>query len=156
MDQQQLFSKASGIGGPAPLAERMRPRDLEELIGQEEITGPSTTLFAAIEKDQIGSLILWGPPGSGKTTLCGRLALKYKNDGRSPLLVSTDFERVAASEQLKVLGEQIDVPVWVEEKEAPAAEVAKRAMKDAERTGANKSAAMRGEAAGQPIMMKRN
>jgi putative ATPase len=74
MDQQQLFSKASGIGGPAPLAERMRPRDLDELIGQEEITGPSTTLFAAIEKDQIGSLILWGPPGSGKTTLARIIA----------------------------------------------------------------------------------
>ena len=48
MDQQQLFSKASGAGGPGPLAERMRPRDLDELIGQEEIAGPSTTLFAAI------------------------------------------------------------------------------------------------------------
>ncbi len=74
MDQQQLFSKASGAGGPAPLAERMRPRDLDELIGQEEIAGPNTTLFAAIEKDRIGSLILWGPPGSGKTTLARIIA----------------------------------------------------------------------------------
>ena len=79
MDQQQLFSKASGAGGPAPLAERMRPRDLDELIGQEEIAGPSTTLFAAIEKDQLGSLILWGPPGSGKTTLARIVAERTKS-----------------------------------------------------------------------------
>jgi signal recognition particle subunit SRP54 len=78
-----------------------------------------------------------GAKGSGKTTLCARLALKYKNDSRKPLLVATDFERVAASEQLKVLGEQIDVPVWIEEKEAPAAAIAKRAIKEAERIGAN-------------------
>jgi signal recognition particle subunit SRP54 len=78
-----------------------------------------------------------GAKGSGKTTLAGRLALKFKKEGRKPLLVATDFERVAASEQLQVLGEQVDVPVWVEPKPAPALDVAKRAMQEAARLGAN-------------------
>jgi signal recognition particle subunit SRP54 len=82
-------------------------------------------------------IMVVGAKGSGKTTLCGRLALKYKNEGRKPLLVATDFERVAASEQLKVLADQIEVPVWIEEKEAPAADIATRAMRESERIGAN-------------------
>jgi signal recognition particle subunit SRP54 len=82
-------------------------------------------------------IMVVGAKGSGKTTLCGRLALKYKNDGRKPLLVATDFERVAASEQLQVLADQIEVPAWIEENEAPAAAIAKRAMREAERIGAN-------------------
>ncbi|MBM3140850.1 MAG: signal recognition particle protein [Chloroflexi bacterium] len=83
------------------------------------------------------TVMVVGAKGSGKTTLAGRLALRFKGEGRAPLLVATDFERVAASEQLRVLGEQIGVPVWVEEREAPAVEVARRAMQEAARTGAN-------------------
>jgi signal recognition particle subunit SRP54 len=78
-----------------------------------------------------------GAKGSGKTTLAGRLALKFKGEGLRPLLVATDFERVAASEQLQVLARSIDVPAYVEEQPAPAAEVAKRALKEAQRLGAN-------------------
>ena len=78
-----------------------------------------------------------GAKGAGKTTLCARLALKMKADGMRPLLVSTDFERVAASEQLKVLGEQIDVPVWAEDEPAPPVEVARRALAEAERIKAD-------------------
>jgi signal recognition particle subunit SRP54 len=78
-----------------------------------------------------------GAKGSGKTTLCARLALRMKSEGLSPLLVSTDFERVAASEQLQVLGRQIDVPVWVEDTKVPAVEVAKRALAEADRIGAS-------------------
>ncbi|BDG04394.1 replication-associated recombination protein A [Anaeromyxobacter oryzae] len=52
-----------------PLAERMRPRRLEDFAGQDHVLGPGTALRRAIEADQVPSLILWGPPGTGKTTL---------------------------------------------------------------------------------------
>jgi putative ATPase len=53
----------------APLAERMRPRNLAELLGQEEVLGPGRVLRRALDSGELPSLILWGPPGSGKTTL---------------------------------------------------------------------------------------
>jgi putative ATPase len=53
----------------APLADRIRPRTLDEILGQEDVLGPDRPLRRAIEQDSLRSLILWGPPGSGKTTL---------------------------------------------------------------------------------------
>ncbi len=53
----------------APLADRMRPRTLEEFVGQEHLVGKGRALRLAIEEDRVQSLILWGPPGTGKTTL---------------------------------------------------------------------------------------
>jgi putative ATPase len=58
-----------GLPRTAPLAERMRPRSLEELSGQEHLVGPGKPLRVQIERDDSGSMILWGPPGVGKTTL---------------------------------------------------------------------------------------
>jgi putative ATPase len=57
-----------------PLAARMRPRSLSEFVGQEHILGENRLLRRAIERDQISSMIFWGPPGSGKTTLAGIIA----------------------------------------------------------------------------------
>ncbi len=58
----------------APLAARMRPRTLEEFVGQEHILGPEKLLTRAIKADRISSIILYGPPGTGKTTLAGIIA----------------------------------------------------------------------------------
>ena len=60
--------------GAMPLAARMRPRTLDELVGQEHLLGPGKVLRRAIEADTLPSMILWGPPGSGKTTLAEVIA----------------------------------------------------------------------------------
>ncbi|MDX9856247.1 MAG: replication-associated recombination protein A [candidate division Zixibacteria bacterium] len=57
-----------------PLADRMRPRTFDEFVGQEKIVGDGTPLRKAVEADRVGSLIFWGPPGSGKTTLAEIIA----------------------------------------------------------------------------------
>src|SRR5215472_10523008 len=57
-----------------PLAARMRPRNLDEIVGQEHLLAPGRALRRSIEGDRIPSMILWGPPGSGKTTLAEVIA----------------------------------------------------------------------------------
>ncbi len=66
-----LFSEAAGrrLDASAPLAQRLRPRSLDEFAGQAHVVGPGRALRLAIEQDRVPSMILYGPPGSGKTTL---------------------------------------------------------------------------------------
>ena len=73
---QDLFEseQAEAVANAAPLAARMRPRTLDEFVGQEHILGPGKLLRRAIEADRLPSVILYGPPGTGKTTLAHVIA----------------------------------------------------------------------------------
>src|SRR3954452_19742498 len=62
----------------APLAERMRPNTLDELVGQEHLTGKGSILRTAIENNNVPSMIFWGPPGVGKTTIANIIAHTLK------------------------------------------------------------------------------
>ena len=73
----ELFEQPASAPGPTPpgpLADRMRPRSLDEVIGQEHLLGPGRVLRTALERGELHSMILWGPPGSGKTTLASLMA----------------------------------------------------------------------------------
>ena len=68
------------VAASSPLADRMRPETIEDYIGQLHILGPGKPLRHQIERDELGSMILWGPPGSGKTTLATIVARKTRSD----------------------------------------------------------------------------
>jgi putative ATPase len=87
-----------------PLAERMRPRTLDEFIGQEKLLGPGKPLRRQIESDNIGSMLLWGPPGCGKTTLARLIARLTKSDFVSFSAVLSgikEIKEVMAASELK-------------------------------------------------------
>ena len=74
MKQMSLIEGMDPTAAGQPLASRMRPRDLSEIVGQEHLVGEGKILRQMIERDQIPSMILWGPPGVGKTTLANVVA----------------------------------------------------------------------------------
>lgn len=88
MDSPDLFSESleNEIASRAPLAALLRPQNLEDVVGQEHLVGPHGPLRKLIEADRVSSILLWGPPGTGKTTLAELIAASTKRH----------FERLSA------------------------------------------------------------
>ncbi|MCH2132521.1 MAG: replication-associated recombination protein A [Phycisphaerales bacterium] len=85
--------KADRLAQAKPLADRMRPTTLDEVVGQAHVLGPGTLLHRMITADRMGSILLWGPPGTGKTTIA---ALVAKHTGRT--FVSTNASMIGVRE----------------------------------------------------------
>src|SRR3989338_590627 len=75
---RELTGSIEVLQNQAPLADRMRPQTLDEFVGQEHLVGQGKILRTVIQQDKIPSMIFWGPPGSGKTTLA-RIIAKVTN-----------------------------------------------------------------------------
>lgn len=105
------FSKEQNLKKSAPLAVRMRPRNLDEFVGQEHILGRGKFLRRAIEADRLGSIIFYGPPGSGKTTLAKVISNLTKSNFQSLNAVTSgvgDLRQIikAAEERLGMYNEK--------------------------------------------------
>ncbi len=105
-----LFERDETGATGRPLAERMRPHTLEDYSGQEHIVGPDTLLRRAIGQDRLFSMILWGPPGSGKTTLARILAGETKSHFISFSAVLSGVKEIRAvieeARRMRQLGRQ--------------------------------------------------
>ncbi len=97
-DERRTASRANSqdehTQGARPLADRMRPRTLDECVGQEAMLGPGGPLRTQIERDDIGSMILWGPPGCGKTTIARIIARVTRSEFISFSAVLTGIKEI--------------------------------------------------------------
>jgi putative ATPase len=104
------YSRKDQLEKEAPLAVRMRPRTLEEYVGQEHIVGPGKLLRRAIEADRLGSIILWGPPGTGKTSLAAVIANSTQSHFEAISAVTAGVKElrqiIAAAKNRRVMRDQ--------------------------------------------------
>ena len=106
MEQQSLFENETN----QPLASRLRPRNLDEFVGQTHLIGEGKILRRLIEDDKISSMIFWGPPGVGKTTLASIIANKTNSAFINFSAVTSGIKEIktvmAQAEQARKLGEK--------------------------------------------------
>ena len=112
------LSNPARSGSIAPLAYRMRPRNLDELQGQARVVGPGTPLRKAIDKDQLHSLVLYGPPGTGKTSIAQIIAAMTSShfESVSPVTAGVnDIKRIAAEAKERYKFDRIRTILFVDE-----------------------------------------
>ena len=101
-------ARSAAPSGKVPLAERLRPKRFDDLVGQDDVVGPGRPLRTAIEQDRLSSVIFWGPPGCGKTTLAGLVAQYTKSQFVPFSAVTGGFpelrEIIKAAEQRRARG----------------------------------------------------
>src|ERR1700761_2978638 len=98
---------------PAPLAERLRPQTLDQLVGQQHLTGKGSVLRTAIEHGKPPSMILWGPPGTGKTTIAGIIANTLKVPFYTLSAISSGVKEVR--EVIDLAKKQSNVILFIDE-----------------------------------------